>query len=33
MLNNGSTNNHDSTATIALQQRNSVFYAVHAKML
>jgi hypothetical protein len=30
---NGSANNHISTARIALQQRNGVFYAVHADML
>jgi hypothetical protein len=30
---NGSANKHVSTAMIALQQKNGIFYAVHAEIL
>jgi hypothetical protein len=33
LLSNGSANKHVSTETDALQQRNNVFYALHAEML
>jgi hypothetical protein len=33
LQNNGSAKKHASTATIALQQRNGVFYAIRAEIL
>jgi hypothetical protein len=33
MLSDGSANKHVSTETIALQQKNGVFYAIRAAML